>query len=59
MELLADRQRLDAESVRDAILAAAGKLDLTMGGEGFRDLFTSTDRSAADYAVLANAVVSY
>ncbi len=27
-----NRQRLDAESLRDALLAAAGQLDLTMGG---------------------------
>jgi hypothetical protein len=27
-----NRQRLDAENVRDAMLAASGKLDLTMGG---------------------------
>ena len=27
-----NRQRLDAESVRDAVLAVSGKLDLTMGG---------------------------
>ncbi len=27
-----NRQRLDAENVRDALLAASGKLDLTMGG---------------------------
>ncbi len=27
-----DRPRLDAESVRDALLAASGRLDLTMGG---------------------------
>jgi hypothetical protein len=30
-----------------------------VAGEGFRDLFTSTDRSDAYYSVLANAVVSY
>jgi len=29
------RRRLDAEEVRDAILAAAGTLDRTMGGPGF------------------------
>jgi hypothetical protein len=30
-----NRQRLDAESVRDSVLAVSGKLDLTMGGPGF------------------------
>jgi hypothetical protein len=30
-----------------------------VAGDGFRDLFTSTDRSDAYYSVLANAVVSY
>jgi hypothetical protein len=28
-------RRLDAESIRDAILSASGSLDLTMGGPGF------------------------
>jgi hypothetical protein len=30
-----NRQRLDAESVRDAVLAVSGKLDPRMGGPGF------------------------
>ncbi|WP_238602953.1 DUF1553 domain-containing protein [Fimbriiglobus ruber] len=33
-------RRLEAEAIRDAILATSGKLDLTMGGPGF-DLFES------------------
>jgi mono/diheme cytochrome c family protein len=33
-----NRQRLEAESVRDAVLAVSGRLDFTMGGPGF-DLF--------------------
>lgn len=31
------RQRLEAEAIRDAVLAAAGTLDLTMGGPGWQD----------------------
>jgi len=30
-------RRLDAESLRDAVLAASGKLDLSTGGPGFKD----------------------
>jgi len=30
------RRRLDAESLRDTVLALAGELDLTMGGPGYR-----------------------
>ena len=30
--------RLDAESLRDAVLSASGKLNLKMGGPGFRDV---------------------
>ena len=30
-------RRLDAESLRDSVLAVSGKLDLTMGGPGFKD----------------------
>jgi cytochrome c553 len=32
-----NRRRLEAEAVRDAVLASAGTLDLTMGGPGWRD----------------------
>ena len=32
-----NRRRLEAEAVRDAVLAASGRLDLTMGGPGWRD----------------------
>jgi hypothetical protein len=32
----AERRRLDADSLRDALLAASGQLDLRMGGPGFR-----------------------
>jgi hypothetical protein len=37
----ANRRKLEAEAVRDSILAVAGKLDLTMGGPSFQD-FTIT-----------------
>jgi len=30
-------RRLDAESLRDAVLAVSGKLDLAMGGPGYKD----------------------
>ncbi|MFM8413872.1 MAG: DUF1553 domain-containing protein, partial [Planctomycetota bacterium] len=32
-----NRRRLEAEAVRDAVLAVAGTLDLTMGGPGWQD----------------------
>ncbi len=32
----AERRRLDAESLRDSMLSAAGEIDLRMGGAGFR-----------------------
>jgi hypothetical protein len=44
----ANRRRLDAESVRDAVLALSGKLDLTMGGPGF-ELFRFKDDHSPVY----------
>ncbi len=32
-----NRRRLEAEAIRDAVLAVSGRLDPTMGGPGFRD----------------------
>ena len=32
-----NRRKLEAEAVRDAVLAASGSLDLRMGGEGYQD----------------------
>ncbi len=32
-----NRRKLEAEGIRDAVLAAAGTLDLTMGGPGWQD----------------------
>jgi len=47
----ANRQRLDAESLRDTILMASGKLDLTMGGPSVEQFFFKDDHSPVyDYA---------
>ena len=47
----ANRQRLDAESLRDSIVMAAGKLDLTMGGPSVEQFFFKDDHSPVyDYA---------
>ena len=47
-----NRMRLDAESVRDATLAVAGKLDLTMGGPGVRMFAFKDDHSPVyDYSI--------
>jgi mono/diheme cytochrome c family protein len=43
-----NRERLDAESLRDAILEVSGKLDLKMGGPGF-DLFEFKDDFSPHY----------
>jgi hypothetical protein len=40
-----NRSRLDAESVRDAVLAVSGKLDLKMGGPGFEAFRFKDDHS--------------
>ncbi len=46
-----NRQRLDAESLRDSILAASGKLDLAMGGPSVEQFFFKDDHSPVyDYA---------
>ena len=43
-----NRQRLDAELIRDSVLAIGGALDLTMGGPGF-DLFRFKDDHSPIY----------
>src|SRR5262249_38382562 len=43
-----NRQRLDAESLRDAVLAVSGWLDLRMGGPGF-ELFRFKDDHSPVY----------
>ena len=46
-----NRRRLDAEAVRDAVLAVSGKLDLTMGGPSVRQFAFKDDHSPVyDYA---------
>jgi hypothetical protein len=43
-----NRRRLDAEAVRDSVLATAGALDRRMGGPGF-ELFSFKDDHSPDY----------
>ena len=43
-----NRDRLDAEALRDSLLRLAGRLDLTMGGPGF-DLFAFKDDYSPHY----------
>jgi hypothetical protein len=43
-----NRRQLEAEAVRDSVLAVSGKLDLTMGGPGF-DLFRYEDDHSPRY----------
>jgi hypothetical protein len=46
-----NRQRLDAESVRDGVLAVSGKLDLTMGGPSAEQFWFKDDHSPVyDYS---------
>ena len=40
-----NRRRLDAESIRDAVLAVSGRLDLKMYGPGFRTFGFLDDHS--------------
>lgn len=44
----ANRRQLEAEAVRDGVLATSGKLDLTMGGPGF-DAFRYEDDHSPRY----------
>ncbi len=47
----ANRQRLDAECIRDSMLAVSGKLDLAMGGPSVQQFFFKDDHSPVyDYA---------
>ncbi|MDB5302289.1 MAG: hypothetical protein JWO87_3952, partial [Phycisphaerales bacterium] len=40
-----NRDRLDAEAIRDSVLLVSGKLDLTMGGPGYMDFGFKDDHS--------------
>ena len=44
-----NRRKLEAEAVRDAILAVAGKLDLTMGGPSFQDFVIEKPEHSPHY----------
>jgi len=44
-----NRRKLDAESIRDSILAASGKLDLTMAGPSFQDFIIEKPQHSPHY----------
>jgi hypothetical protein len=44
-----NRRRLEAEAIRDAVLATAGKLDLKMGGPGYRDFVVEQPAHSPHY----------
>jgi hypothetical protein len=44
-----NRRRLEAEAIRDSILLAAGKLDLTMGGPSFQDFVITHPEHSPHY----------
>src|SRR5262249_36565097 len=48
-------RRLDAEAVRDAVLAVSGELDITMGGPGFRDFEIQPGPSSVYKPIAATA----
>ena len=43
------RRKLDAESIRDSILAVSGKLELTMGGPSFQDFIIDKPQHSPHY----------
>src|SRR4030095_3126248 len=43
------RRKLEAEAVRDSILAVAGKLDLTAGGPSFQDFVIEKPEHSPHY----------
>jgi hypothetical protein len=44
-----NRRKLEAEAIRDAVLVASGKLDLTMGGEGWQDFVVEQPAHSPHY----------
>ena len=44
-----NRRKLEAEAVRDSVLAVAGKLDLTMGGPSFQDFVVEHPEHSPHY----------
>jgi mono/diheme cytochrome c family protein len=44
-----NRRKLEAEAVRDAVLAVSGRLDLTMGGAGFQDFVITHPEHSPHY----------
>ncbi len=44
-----NRRKLEAEAVRDAVLAVSGKLDLTMGGPSFKDFVVEHPEHSPHY----------
>ena len=45
----ANRRKLEAEAVRDSVLAVAGKLDLKMGGPSFQDFIVTHPEHSPHY----------
>ncbi|MGV3486011.1 MAG: DUF1553 domain-containing protein [Planctomycetaceae bacterium] len=51
-----NRRRLEAEAIRDAVLAVSGKLDTSMGGPGWQDFVVTRPEHSPHYEYeLANA----
>jgi hypothetical protein len=44
-----NRRKLDAECIHDSILAVSGKLDLTMGGQGYQDFVVTHPEHSPHY----------
>jgi len=44
-----NRRKLEAEAVRDSVLAVSGKLDLTMGGAGWQDFIIEHPQHSPHY----------
>ena len=44
-----NRRKLDAESIRDSVLAVSGKLDFTMGGPSFQDFIIDKPQHSPHY----------